>query len=113
MKTDHIKKRNMIMQVVLMIITLGIYAVYWYYSTLKELHIANGSNDGAGKWTVFLFIPVLNLFSYWHYSNEYAAFTGEKYPGLLIFLAWMVFYPVVWFLAQMDLNAAADAPSAG
>ena len=42
MKTDQIKKRNMVMQVVLMIITLGIYAIYWYYSTLKELHVANG-----------------------------------------------------------------------
>ena len=29
MRTDHIKKRNMAMQVVLTIITLGIYVIYW------------------------------------------------------------------------------------
>jgi uncharacterized membrane protein YjgN (DUF898 family) len=29
MRTDHIKKRNMVMQVVLTIITLGIYVIYW------------------------------------------------------------------------------------
>ncbi len=46
MKTDHIKSRNMIMQVVLFIITLGLYAIYWFYSTLKELHIANGPVGG-------------------------------------------------------------------
>ncbi len=53
MKTDQIKKRNMTMQVVLMIITIGIYALYWFYSTLKELHIANGKDEGAVMWTLF------------------------------------------------------------
>ena len=77
MKTDHIKNRNMIMQVVLMIITLGLYAIYWYYSTLKELHIANGKDPGAGMWTVFLFISILNWFSYWHHSSEFAAFGND------------------------------------
>ena len=48
------------MQVVLFIITLGIYAIYWYYSTLKELHVANDQDEGAGMWAVFLFIPILN-----------------------------------------------------
>ena len=108
MKTDHIKKRNMVMQVVLMIVTLGIYALYWYYSTLKEFHIANGKDEGAGMWTVFLFLPILNYFAMWHYSSEYAAFTTEKYPAVLTFLAWIVFLPIVWFLVQTDLNKAAD-----
>jgi hypothetical protein len=57
MKTDHIKKRNMVMQVVLAIVTLGIYAIYWYYSTLKEMHIANGKDEGAVLWTVLSVIP--------------------------------------------------------
>ena len=47
MKTDHIKKRNMIMQIVLMLITLGIYAIYWLYYTLRELHITDGKDHGA------------------------------------------------------------------
>ncbi|NQW24672.1 MAG: DUF4234 domain-containing protein [SAR202 cluster bacterium] len=113
MKTDHIKKRNMIMQVVLAVITLGIYAIYWYYSTLKEMQTANGKNEGAVMWIVFLFIPILGWFSNWHYSSEYAEFSHEKYPALLIFLAFIVFPPIVWFIVQTDLNAAADAPSAG
>ena len=48
MNTDHIKYRNMLMQVLLFIVTLGIYAIYWYYVTSKELHVANGKNEGAG-----------------------------------------------------------------
>jgi len=38
-------------------------------------------------WTIFLFIPIVNYFAAWHYSSEYANFTGDKYPALLIFLA--------------------------
>ena len=108
MKTDHIKNRNMIMQVVLMIITLGLYAIYWYYSTLKELHIANGKDPGAGMWTVLLFIPILNWFSYWHHSSEFAVSGNDKYPALVVFLAWIVFVPIVRILVQMDLNKAAS-----
>ena len=105
MNTGHIKKRNMIMQVVLMIITLGIYAIYWYYVTLKELHIANGKDAGAGMWTVLSLIPIANLFTYWHYSSE---FSTENYPAILIFVLWIFFSPGVGFLVQMDLNKAAD-----
>ncbi len=111
MKTDHIKKRNMVMQVVLTIITLGIYVIYWYHSTLKELHIANGKDEGAAMWTIFLFLPILNYFSYWHYSSEFGAFNNEKYPGLVVFLAWVVFAPIVWILAQTELNKAAEGGS--
>ncbi len=59
MKTGHIKKRNLVMQVVLTIVTLGIYTIYWLYSTLKELHIANGKDEGAGTWTLLMIIPIL------------------------------------------------------
>ncbi|MCH8298343.1 MAG: DUF4234 domain-containing protein [Chloroflexi bacterium] len=108
MKTDHIKKRNMLMQVVLVVITLGIYPIYWFHATLKELHIANGNDEGAGKWTIFLFIPILNYFAAWHYASECTEFNGGKYPTILIFLFWIVFSPIVWFLVQTDLNKAAD-----
>jgi hypothetical protein len=107
MRTDHIKYRNMIMQVVLAIVTLGIYTIYWYYVTLDEMHKANGKAEGAGMWTVLLLIPLANLFAYWHHSSEYAGFTDGKYPGIAIFILWIVFSPVVWFLIQSDLNRAA------
>ena len=100
------------MQVVLAIITLGIYVLYWFYSTLKELQIANGKDERAVMWIIFLFIPILNYFAAWHYASEYAAFNGDKYPALLIFLAWIVFVPIVWFLVQTDLNKAADGAAA-
>ncbi len=107
-RTDHIKYRNMIMQVVLAIVTFGIYTIYWYYVTLDELHKANGKAEGAGMWTVLSIIPIANLFAYWHHSFEYAGFTNSKYPGIAIFILWIVFSPVVWFLVQSDLNRVAS-----
>lgn len=108
MRTAHIKKRNMVMQVVLMGITLGIYAIYWFHVTLGEMHIANGKDGGAAIWTFFLFLPILPVFSFWHYSAEYKAFSTQKYPALLVFLAWFIFLPIVWFMVQTELNKAAD-----
>ena len=109
MRTDHIENRNMVMQVILFIITLGIYGMYWFYVTLKELHIANRKDEGAGMWTVLAVIPIANFFAVWHHSSEYAEFTSGKYPGIAIFILWLVFMPVVWFLVQGDLNKAAGS----
>ena len=104
---EHIEDRNMVMQVLLVIVTLGIYAIYWYYVTLKELHIANRKDEGAGLYTVLLLIPLVSLIAYWHYASELSAFTDEKYPAILTFILWIIFAPVVWFLSQIELNKAA------
>ena len=85
----------------------GDYAVYWYYSTLKELHIANGKDEGAGLWTVLALIPIANLFSWWHYSSEADTFTSGKYSSVVLFIVWIIFSPIVWLLVQMELNKAA------
>jgi hypothetical protein len=107
-RTGHIKYRNMIVQVLLFIVTLGIYGLYWYYVTYNELRQANGKDDSPGcLWTILLLIPIANLFSYWFHSFEYAEFIHDRYPGIAIFILWIVFAPVVWFLVQWDLNKAA------
>ena len=97
----------MVMQVVLVIMTLGIYALYWFYVTLDELHKANGNSEGSGLWTILSLVPIIQHFAYWHYANAYTEFVDEKYPALVIFTIWVVFSPAVWFLVQSDLNKAA------
>ncbi len=108
-RTDHIKYRNMFGQVLLFIITLGIYSVYWFYVTFNELNTANGKEASGCLWTILLFVPIANFFSVWKYSEEYAEFVNDKYPGIAIFILWLVFSPVVWFLVQSDLNRAAQS----
>ena len=48
-----VKRRNMLGQVGLMIITLGIYAIFWFYWTACELKgLANDETASPGLWTV-------------------------------------------------------------
>ena len=107
--TDHIKYRNMVMLVVLVIVTLGIYALYWFYVTLDELHKANGNSEGSGFWTILSLIPFIQYFAYWHYANAYTEFVDERYPAITIFIVWVIFSPAVWFLVQSDLNKIASS----
>ena len=123
MNTDHIKYRNMLMQVVLVIVTLGIYTIYWYYVTLKEMHIANGEDKWvglwAGLWTFLSAIPIVCLFAFWYHSFEFDRFNNSKYSGLTILIVWIVtspgfvlYSPIAWFLVQRDLNRVApDRPA--
>ena len=111
---DHIKYRNMVMQVFLAVITLGIYCIYWYYVTLKAMHISNGREEtGSGWWTVLLLIPVANLFALWHFAKEYSHFSSERYSPLAIFILELLLDPVVWFLVQRDMNRAAGVQYMG
>ena len=86
----------------------GFYGIYWYFVTLEELHKANGREESGCLWTFLLFVPIVSLFSFWHYSQEYSEFVADKYPGIGIFILWIVFSPAVWFLVQSDLNRAAS-----
>ncbi len=105
---SHIKYRNMFVQVILFIITLGIYGIYWFYATYNEMTRANGKTEANGcLWTILLLIPIANLFAVWKHSMEYAEVVDQKYPGIAIFILWLVFAPVVWFIVQTDLNRAA------
>ena len=108
-RTDHIKRRNMWVQVLLFIVTLTIYGIYWFHVTLGEMHRANGTEDRQRwLWTILYIIPIAQLFAYWRQGYEYDKFVNGKYPGIAIFILWIVFAPVVWFLVQRDLNAAAE-----
>ena len=78
----------MLMQVVLAVGTLGIYAIYWYQVTLRELHTSPTARKPAqARCTVLSLVPIANLFAYWHYGSENAQFVKDKYPTLLLFLA--------------------------
>ena len=108
-RTDHIKYRNMWVQVLLAIITLGIYSIYWFHVTLGELYKANDHEDRRRwLWTLLYIIPFAQFFAYWHQGYQYDQFVNGKYPGIAIFILWIVFGPVVWFLLQRDLNQAAQ-----
>lgn len=99
-----IQYRNMWAQVGLTIITLGIYAIYWYYVVVKEMLAHNGEDGNPGLWTILSIIPIANLFAWWKFGGQVETMTGGKYNALLIFLGFWVFSPIVWFIVQRYLN---------
>ncbi len=94
-----IKQRNMWMQVVWMVVTLGIYAVYWFYVTAQEMLAHQKKGGSAGLWTLLLFVP---FYSYWQHGKLAHSLTGERYNR------WLFLTPATWFLTQRELNRIAE-----
>jgi len=104
----EVKYRSMGKQIGLMIITLGIYSIYWFLVTARELqYLAQDEDASPELWTVFLFIPIANWYAQFKYSQLYEKWNQGRYEVWLIFILWIVFSPAVWFLVQSDLNKVA------
>ena len=106
-----IKYRNIWGQVGLFVITLGIYGFFWFYWVSKEMLDYNGRTGRPGLWTVGLIIPFVNFISWWKFSEQVEEISGGKYNALLIFIAWWVFAPITWYVAQSQLNELAGQPA--
>ena len=103
------KYRNMFLQVVLFIITFGIYGVYWFYQTCVEMKELTHDEEAApGMWTVLMFIPLVNFYAIYRYSDLFERVSGEKVPSWGLFLLWIFFAPAVWIIVQLELNRKAD-----
>jgi hypothetical protein len=104
----QVKKRNMVAQVFLMIVTFCIYAIYWFYQTATELKgLANDPEASPALWTVLLFIPLANFYSIYKYSELYEKAASDKMNKWLVFVLYLVFSPAVWFIVQTELNKRA------
>lgn len=104
-----IKKRNMLAQVGLMIITFGIYSIYWFYQISTEMkYVAKDNEASPGLWTFLLFIPFANFWSYYKFSELYEKISSDKFNKWLLFVLWIVFSPAVWFIVQSEMNKKAD-----
>lgn len=108
-----IQRRNMWKQVLLFIVTLGIYGVYWFYVTSKEMVAYKGLDGSPGLWTVLLLVPFVSLYSLWKQSKAVEAVTDGKYQAILMFILWIFFEPAVWFITQSELNKLADKEAQG
>ena len=63
----QVKHRNMWAQVFLMIVTVGFYAIYWFYQTAVELAALAEDHEAAPTlWTILLFVPFGAIYSYYN-----------------------------------------------
>lgn len=106
----NIKYRNMLAQVILTIITLGIYVLYWFYQISMEMKDAtNDTQASPALWVVLFFIPFGGFYSMYKFSELYEKFSTEHFNKWLLFVLYIVFSPAVWFIVQTDLNRRAEA----
>jgi hypothetical protein len=109
-----IKRRNMLVQVILMVVTFGLYAVYWFYATCAEMKaLAKDPSVAPGLWTFLLFIPFANIFAMYKQGCLYEKVSTDHMNRWIVFILWFVFSPAVWFIVQSELNKrATDGASA-
>jgi hypothetical protein len=98
-------------QVLFTVITLGIYSLYWWYRTNEQLDAGTSADVSPGLRTIGLLIPIYNLIVIWRFSNDVTAVTDQE--ALLLFLAFLVFAPIVWYLVQTGINEIAEGAAGG
>jgi hypothetical protein len=105
-----VKRRSLIFQFVVYLLTFSLYSLYWYYSTMNEMTKLNGERTNAALWTFLMIIPVVNFFAMWKHSEAADhAFEGT-YPAVLLWVLWIFAQPAMWILVQVELNRIAGTP---
>lgn len=104
-----IKNRNLLVQVLLMMVTFGLYSIYWFYQTSVELKFkAQDSEVSPALWTILLIFPPLSLYSFYKYSEVFEKVASDKFNKWILFILFLVLMPAVWFIVQTELNRFAD-----
>ena len=95
-------------QVGLVIVTCGIYVIYWFYQISTELkENTKDQTASPGLWTVLLFIPFGAFYSYYKFAELYERWSADHFNKWLLFVLYIVFSPAVWFIVQTELNKKA------
>ncbi len=102
-----IKRRNMAMQVLLMVITLGLYGIYWFYVTSKEMVEYKEMGGSPGLWTILFLFPIVDIYSFCKQGEAVEALTDGGMNRWIIFILWFIFGPAAWFIVQTELNRRA------
>jgi len=100
------KHQSLGKQILFAIVTLGIYTIYWWHVTNKQLNEGTDANISVGLRTVGMFIPFYNFVVMWRTSHDAEAVTDQD--GVLLFLLLLVFAPAAWYLIQSGINGVAQ-----
>lgn len=104
-----IKKRNMFGQVLWFVSTLGLYGIYWVYTSFSEMNDYLQLGENPALLTVLSFIPFLNYYALYKHAEAVESLSEGSVNKVLMFVVWVVFSPAAWFITQMELNKRATA----
>ena len=102
------KKRGPLFVILLSFITLGIYAIYWFYSTRKELYEILKKDGNAFVDIILCIIPFVNIWVFYKYSVDVEAASKGAANKWIILLAYFVFFPISQYIVQTEINKFAS-----
>ena len=105
---SSIRRRHLPKQALMTVLTLGIYAVYWFYVTSKEMVEHGELNGRPGLWTILLVVPIVNFYSFWNHGKALGVVTDRKYRFSSILALWIIFPPAGLWITQRELNRLAE-----
>jgi len=103
----EVKERNMVVQVLLMIITFGLYLCQ------ELVGLSDNAGVSPGVLTILLFVPIANLYAWYKYAELYETVSSDHMNRWVLFLLVLVFMPAVWFIVQTELNKRARGNEQG
>lgn len=91
------------MQVVLYVVTVGLYALYWFYKTAKQFD--EGTDQDLSP--VLGLVPVVNILVAWQIANAAEAVTDQS--AMVIFVLFLLFPILPWYWVQDGINSVAPS----
>lgn len=108
-----IKNRNIAMQVILSILTCGIYGLYWFITMTDESNVLSDEKTASGGMAILLTLVTCGIYSfYWNYKmGQKLNLAGRKYnksisDNSVLYLVLPLFGLTIvnYCLIQSDLN---------
>lgn len=99
------KEGSLGLQVVLCVVTLGLYAIYWFYNVNSQLAAGTDADFDPAIRTLITIIPIIGLWGMWQTANDAEAVTNQS--GGLLFVLFLVFGPISWYFIQTGINETA------
>ncbi len=91
----------------LMILTFGLYGIYWFYKTSSYLKDDLGKDTSVGFRTFLLFIPIVNIIVFYELIEDMKKFIEEKgiesYSSGLNTLLW-AFVPILGLWVYINIQ---------
>lgn len=108
-----IRRRSLLLQVLWLFLTFGLYLGYWFYSVSREMSDALGKDEPIGLLTLLLLLPPISFYSYYKQGELFEQITKGGVNRWMLFALWLVFPPAAWIVVQLRLNEIAASVEAG
>lgn len=112
-----IQERNVVVQVILSIVTCGIYGIYWFITLTDDAALKAGNPDfSGGKAFLFTLITCGIYGFYWYYKMGETLYTAGQKNGvdisdkavIYLILGLFGFGIINYCIMQSDLNKLAN-----